>query len=510
MEQPAKIDRQQPLFLSLEEAVARDSMVRVIDRFIDVCDLQKMGFTLPGQKETGRSAFSAGSLCRLHVYGYTNGIRSSRKLKAECGRNIEVIWLIRGQTPSHKTISEFRRLNERPIQKLFHRFTALCMDWDLIGGELIAVDGTKIKASNNKKNNYSRKKLEERLKRIDEKIAAYLADMDRNDKLEEGEVGRVGKLADLEARKEKYERYLQQLEETGCNELSEVDPDARLMGNNRDGVEVAYNVQSAVDSKAHIILDFDVSLNPTDHHLLGTMVKKVRKRYRLKRFTVVADKGYYNGEDLARVKKYKVAAIVSKQKGSDPKNQPEAFHTDKFQYDKATDSYTCPAGKQLFPHSKKESPRRNYFDKSACQHCPHRADCTCGEREYRTVTRNQYADIYEEVDRRTRENMHIYKMRQMIVEHPFGTIKFGMQGYYFLLRTRKKVRIEVALLFLGYNIKRAVKALGFDAIMKKLDEEKRRILLFFATFPSRWHVFIECFATPSIFCHSDAFGMLVS
>ena len=485
MERTENINRQQPLFLSFDEILPQDSMARVIDRFVSVCDLQQMGFHTIGSKATGRPAYSADELSRLYVYGYCNGIRSSRKLKNECIRNIEVIWLTGGQRPSHKTIAEFRKNKVRPLQKLFHRFTALCRDWELIGGELVAVDGTKIQASNNKKNNFSRKKLEDRLARIDEKIKEYLSDMDKNDQSEDKapEMKKIAtRLQDLEARRDKYELYIQELNESGENELSEVDPDARLMGNSRDGVMMAYNVQSAVDSKTHIVLDFDVSLNPSDHYQLGNMVKKVKNRFHLKGFTVLADKGYYNGEDLARVKRYKVKAIVSKQRGSDPKDQPEAYHTDKFQYDKTADCYTCPDGKQLFPHSRKESPRRNYFDKSACQNCTHRGDCISGRRPYRTVTRNQYAEVYEEVDKRTRENMHLYKLRQQIVEHPFGTVKFGLQGYYFLLRTRRKVRAEVALLFLSYNLKRAAKALGFDELMRKLGEEKRRFFAFWRVF----------------------------
>lgn len=485
MERAENINRQQPLFLSFDDLLPQDSMARVIDRFISVCDLQQMGFITIGSKATGRPAYSADGLSRLYVYGYYNGIRSSRKLQNECIRNIEVIWLTGGQMPSYKTIAEFRKNNVRPLQKLFHRFTALCRDWELIGGELVAVDGTKIQASNNKKNNYSRKKLEDRLVRIDEKIKEYLSDMDKNDQSEDKapEMERIAnRLQDLEARRDKYEQYLQRMNESGENELSEVDPDARLMGNNRGGVIMAYNVQSAVDSKAHIVLDYDVSLNPSDQSQLGNMVRKIRKRFRLKGFTVLADKGYYNGEDLARVKRYKVKAIVSKQRGSDPKDQPEAYHTDKFQYDRTADCYTCPAGKQLTSHSKKDTPRRHFFDKSACQSCPHRGDCIRGSTPYRTVTRNRYADIYEEVDKRTRENMHLYKLRQQIVEHPFGTIKFGLQGYYFLLRTRRKVRAEAALLFLSYNLKRAAKALGFDGLMRRLGEVKRRFL-------SSFHVF---------------------
>ena len=484
MEKAELIDRQQPMFLSLEDIVADESMARVIDRFTDVCDLKQMRFQSIGAEATGRPAYAAAALSRLYVYGYTNGIRSSRRLAAECERNIEVMWLTGGLKPSYKTIAEFRKNNLRPLQKMFRRFTALCRDWGLVGGTLIAVDGTKRKAGNNKKNCFNRDKLEERLQNIDRQIAAYFEETERNDRLENaaGSSETTNRLAALHARKEQYEQYLKLLDESGENLLSTTDPDSRLMKSQQGSVDMAYNVQSAVDAQEHIILDYDVTLNPNDQHQLSNMVRKVKKRFRLRHFTVLADKGYYNGEDLEKVKKQGVDAIVSKQKTGAPKNQPAAFHTDRFTYDNAGDFYTCPTGHKLFSPNNKAAPRRNFFDKSACEHCPHLSDCISGERPYRTVSRSQYAAIYEEVDERTRSHMALYRLRQQIVEHPFGTVKFAMQGYYFLLRTRRKVRTEVALLFLAYNLKRAVKALGFDAIMARLDAEKRRMKSAFSCF----------------------------
>jgi transposase len=445
---------------SLEDMVETEAMARVIDRFIDVNDLQGLGFAKTAPAATGRPAYPPKTLCKLYVYGYENGVRSSRKLEREALRNVEVMWLMDGLTPDYKTIAEFRRENVRPLQKLFRCFVKMCRSWELVGGELIAVDGTKIKASNNKKSNFSRKKLEARLARLDGQIDTYLAGMDAEDNAE---------LKVLQGRKAQYETYKKQLDESGENEISTVDPDARLMGNNRGGVDVSYNVQSAVDGKHDIVLEYDVSLNPSDHHQLGNMVKKVMRKLKLKRLTAIADKGYYNGEDLARLKRLKVAAIVSKQKPSDAKDLDEAFHSEKFTYYLETDSYTCPGGNSLTTTNKKGAKRRNYRNKIACAGCPHRGECVSGKAKFRTVTRGLYADIYDEADRRFAENKELYKRRQQIVEHPFGTIKHTLHGGYFLLRTRRKVCAEVALLFLGYNLKRAVKVLGFEGIMTRLN-----------------------------------------
>jgi len=461
-------DREQTMYWSFDDMVAEDSMVRVIDRFIDLQDLAQLGFTRVEPAATGRSGYAASPLVKLYVYGYLNTARSSRKLERECIRNVEVMWLLDGLKPDYKTISEFRRLNIRPLEKLLKQFIKLCRKWELVGGELMALDGSKFKASNNKKNNYSKKKLNDRISRLDEKITEYLTKLDEEDRLEEAVHEAPEGLIELLERRESYEALLAKLNETGENEISMVDPDARLMGNNRGGVEMAYNVQSVVDGKHHIIVDFDVSMNPSDQGQLGNMAKRlIRQGYR--NFTLLADKGYYNGKCLQKGKKYKITAIVSKQKPSNPKGQPKQFHTEQFQYDSETDTYTCPEGKTLHPHSKKTAKRRIFYNKTACGNCPHLGVCTNGKSKHREVTRGEYADTYNEADLVFKENAQLYKLRQQIVEHPFGTVKRTMDGGYFLLRKRRKVRCEVALLFLGYNLKRAYNVLGFKEIMARLD-----------------------------------------
>jgi transposase len=461
-------DREQVIFTSLEGQVSPDSIVRIIDRFIEGCDLGKMGFTRAEPRETGRHGYSASMLAKLYVYGYFNGIRSSRLLQRETEHNAEVKWLTRDLRPSYKTIAEFRRLNIRPLQKLFHEFVKLCELWDLVGGELFATDGAKIRASNNKKSNFSKKKLADRLTRIDAKIDEYLTDIDTADRSEEAnQIHAPEELLELLARRELYEGYLAQLDETGENEVSTVDPDARLMGNNRGGVEVAYNAQSTVDALHHIVVDYDVSMNPSDQGQLARCAKRlIRRGYR--RFTILADKGYYNGEDLRRLKRYKVKAVVARQKPSNLKGQPKQFHTEQFCYDAQTDRYRCPMGELLLPQSRKTAKLRRFYNKKACAICPHVIHCTRGESGYRTITRSVYSEIYEEADRVYMENLELYKQRQQIVEHPFGTIKHTMHGDHFLLRTRRKVRCEYALLLLGYNLKRAYSVLGFREIMDRL------------------------------------------
>jgi len=479
------IDRCQIEMSSLEDKVNINSMARVIDRFIEVVGIEKLGFTKSRPAQTGRPAYPPKALCKLYVYGYENGIRSSRKLERETQRNIEVMWLMDSLTPDYKTISEFRRENIRPLQKLLREFVKLCKSWDLIGGELIAIDGSKIKASNNKKNNFSRKKIEDRLLRIEEKIRQFMDEIDFADKSEEAghpeQATNLVQLQKLLERKEQYEEYKKMLDESGENELSTTDPDARLMGNSRGGVEVAYNVQSAVDGKHDIVVAYDVSKNPADQSQLGTMVKKVKQVLKIRRFTALADKGYYNGKELFKVKKMKVIAIVARQRPSSPKGLPEKFRSEHFQYDEPTDTYTCPAGHTLSTPNKKAVKIR-YTNRVACASCRYKSDCIMGKAKFRTITRGEYNKVYDETDKRFKENQELYRRRQEIVEHPFGTIKHSLHGGYFLLRTRHKVRAEVALLFLGYNLKRALNVLGFEGIMQRLDTLFYSICLFLALF----------------------------
>lgn len=472
------LDRHQ-LFLapSLEDSVSADNPVRVIDALVEVMDLEQLGFVNAVPSVMGRPSYSARDLLKLYLYGYLQGVRSSRRLEAELYRNTEVVWLLRGLRPDHKTVAEFRRKNPKPLQKVFREFVSMLDGWDLLGKELFAVDGSKIRASNNKKRNFSKKKLEDRLKRIDEKIDGYMKELDVNDKNEDATpaINVQATLESLNKRKQEYEEHVKKLEESGQNEVSLTDPDSRLMGNNRGGVEVSYNVQSGVDAKHSLVVEVNVTNNPSDHGQLSVMSKRIKKRLKIKdSFTVLADKGYYNGPDLKRCKKYKIRAIVARQKAG--RDAPDtAYNADKFTYDERKDCYICPAGQVLKRTGTKES--RLYQNKKVCANCTNKAKCTTGSSKRISVS--HYQKIFSDTDRLLAENMGLYKRRQMIVEHPLGTIKHNMNAHYFLLRTIKKVRGEVALLFLAYNLKRALSVLGFEGLMERL---KALSIVFFHLF----------------------------
>lgn len=458
----AGTDRKQYVIICPDEAVAEDNPVRVIDALIESFDLVKLGFAPPNHR--GRSSYAASDMLKLYLYGYCHGIRSSRKLEAETHRNIEVRWLLRNLTPDFKTIAEFRRKNPRAFQNVFRQFVLLLDGSGLLGKEIFAVDGTKFRASNNKKMNLSQKKITDRIARIDEKLKAFNAEMDTNDKTEESATVDMGVIEQLKARKAEFQAHLEALVASGENEMSLVDPDARLMGNNRGGVDVSYNVQSAVDDKHCLVVAVNVTNNPADNGQLSIMGKQIRKQLRIKgKFIVLADKGYYSGKDLHRCKKNKFVTYVAKQKTG--RNVPDpSYIIDNFTYQEGTDCFICPQGTTL--HRTGQKNKRTYENKKACKACEHRAKCTKGE--YRRLWVSRYQKACREVDERVAANPALYKKRQMIVEHPIGTIKRSMNGYYFLLRTLKKVRGEVALLFLAYNFKRALNILGTGGLRQVL------------------------------------------
>lgn len=333
-------DRNQILLFpeSIDDYISEDSPVRVIDEYAEQLDLRELGFNKAVCATTGRPPYSPKDLLRLYLYGYLNRIRSSRRLEHEATRNIEVIWLLKKLKPDFKTIADFRKDNKKALKAVFRDFTKLCDEWGLFGKELVAIDGSKFRACNSKRNNFSEKKIDRHIKYIDEKIDKYLQELDEGDvsescdrKLEASEIKR--RVQELKDRKEKYESYRKQLTETGENELSTTDPDARLMCNNNNNVEVSYNVQTTVDAKYNLIVDLKVTQKPNDLGELDNMALRAKKLFEGKNFEALADKGYYKAEDLKKCVDNGITPYVTKQIYSNGTGDKD-FYTDRFKYDK--------------------------------------------------------------------------------------------------------------------------------------------------------------------------------
>ena len=459
--------RYQMKILCFDDYVAKDSTARIIDEFINGLDMEVLGFKYAVPKHLGRNPYDPACLAKLLVYGYEHSVRSSRKLEALTHKDIEAIWLMDELMPDFKTIANFRRDNLVPLERLLEEYNAFAEFGGLFGKERVAIDGTKIKASNNKKNNYSKNKLISNIEHSNQRIKEYMSLLEETDDMDDA-CEAAEKIEKYGERIEKAQKQLDRLEETGENEISTVDPDARLMGNNHSGVDVGYNVQAAVDGKAHLVAAFDITQNPTDHGQLSNMTEKTQEILRKKGITVLADKGYYGGDDIEEAEKLGAKLVVARQLKPGEKGGSR-FSLNKFVYDKEKDEYICPEGEVLLAHSKSTTKDRTFFNKDACKACPARGECLNKEK-FRRIVRGPKNDALDRADKRYAENKEEYKYRQQIVEHVFGTVKRTMNGGYFLLRTKKKVRAEAALLFLGYNIKLTKGFLGFERTMELLSE----------------------------------------
>ena len=473
------IDRNQQMMLPecIEDYIDEDNSVRVIDAYVNTLDVKAIGFTKAEKQKRGAPSYHPQTLLKLYLYGYMNSLRTSRKLERETYRNIEAIWLLEKLQPDFKTIADFRKENKKQLEEIFKDFTLLCKQLELFGEKFIAVDGTKIKASNSKKNNYTKKKITRQLKYIEEKAKEYLEQLDENDEKEKTEQKKYTKkeieekIEQLKRRKEKYKYLEKKLTDSGENEISTVDQDARLMDNKNNGVEVSYNVQTAVDSENSLIVAYDVINNPSDQGNLNKMAEKAKEIFiGKKEIEVAADKGYYQGEDLKKCEENKTITYVAKQTQSNSTGDRE-FYGDKFKYVEERDIYICPTGKELYrAKHKKEAPKRiRYKNYKACQECEYKKRCTKSAKG-REINRSKHQDFLDIVDARTQENMEKYLERQKIVEHPYGTIKRSMNAGYFLTRGLDSVKAETALIMLAYNMRRAINILGVKQIIHKIQE----------------------------------------
>lgn len=460
---------------SIDDYVAEDNPVRVIDAFVEGLDVAALGFKYSNPNPLGRPAYDPKDMLKLYLYGYLNRIRSSRRLEAEAGRNLELIWLMRKLKPDFKTIADFRKDNKKPLKQVFKQFNLLCSQWELYGKEIVAIDGTKIRANNSKRNNYNEKKIKRQLKYIEEKINQYMAELEEGDKAEAG--SRVPtaeeikqRIKELESRKGNYKEMLDIIQEGETTEISGTDPDARLMSVNNNGIEVCYNIQIVVDGQHSLIVDCEVINNPTDHGQLSDMAGKAQEVFEKKEIKVLADKGYYSTQELKACQEAGLETYVAKQRFAN-RTEDEGFYSDKFTYDPEQDHYICPAGNILTPANYRKSKGqvigRDYRNSKACSTCELRDRCTKAKRG-RSIFRNIEQNLLDEVDKRTAENKILYSRRQMIVEHPFGTIKRNWGYNHFLTRGLESVKTETCLMFLAYNLKRAINILGVKEILKRL------------------------------------------
>lgn len=478
----AGIDREQALLLPerVEDYVGQDASVRFVDAFVDGLTLDKYGLSRSKPAATGRPGYAPSDMIKLYLWGYLNKTESSRRLERDCLRNLELIWLLRRLAPDFKTIADFRRDNAQAFKQVFRDFNLVCHELDLFGAQLVAIDGTKLKAVNAIDRNHNPAKLAERLKRIDERLEEFLSRLEAADSCEAGAAsqaltvqGLQQKLQTLREARGRWQQKLDRLKESGEAELSETDPESRAMRK----VGVGYNGQIAVDSKHHLIAAVDVVADAQDYHQLSSMATQAKEELGVETLKVVADMGYYNHGELARCERAGVETYVPRpQKGS---AEAAGFYGKKdFEYDGESDCYRCPNGARLKAgcrFQKEGEPHVRYENPAACKRCPLKTKCTAGP--HRTVTRHREEAAADRMHERVRANPDIVVRRKMLVEHVFGTTMFWMNQRALLTRGLEKVRGEFALTALAYNIKRVLNLVGIDQLLKSvaLLREKGRV-----------------------------------
>ena len=454
-----------------DEMISKDNPVRVLDAFVDSLDMKKMNFKNADRQASlaGRPSYNPKHLLKLYLYGYFNGIRSSRKLAKECERNIEVFWLIDELKPDFRTISEFRKNNINNMKLVFKEFSILCDSLNLIGKEIEAIDGSKFRASNGRKKNYTKGKIEKQIKYYEENIEKYLDILDKQDNEETESKIDINK-EELQRKIEEAKKRIDELEELkedveANGEKSITDPDSRHMKASNNGTDIAHNVQIAVDSKEHLVVAVDVTSSPADQGQLSNMAIKAKEELGVEEITVLADKGYWNGEELKKCEENNITAIVSSPK--EMGNQ--GYRKSDFKYNKGEDVYICPMGKELHRIKNKE---RRYANNKDCITCPNKDKCTKSKKG-RQIKLTENDEYLERAKNRQIENMDLYKQRQMIVEHVFGTIKRDLGFTHLLLRGNEKVKGESFMHFLIYNIKRVCNIVSIKDIIEAIMAKKK-------------------------------------
>jgi len=453
----------------LDDYVDENNICRIIDAFVETLDFAALGFKHAALPETGRPPYAPAALMKLYLYGFLNRVRSSRRLQAETQRNVEVMWLLNKQMPDDRTICSFRKDNAKAIVKVFRAFNKFCLKWDLFSRETVAIDGTKVRACNNRRNLFTREDVTKDLADIEKKLSAkaaeYLAELENNDaqeeapgieKLSEGAVAQA--IRELNDQKHELQGILAEMDQNNEDQFSKNDRDSRLMVPGGDGrqFDARYNVQCATDVKNALIVDVLVTNSCNDLGHFQEMAERAKEVMEVDAINGLGDKGYYDGDDLVSCENNDIRCYVAKPDAAG--TAPKQLRLGRFTYNKESDAYTCPAKQTLeFSHYQTVEgiPMKTYANYDACRDCPCRSVCTKNQKG-REIIRKPNQDILDTVDARTERNVELYKKRGQTVEHPFGTIK-AIWGYRnFLCRGFTMVGAEMALACLAYNFRRVV------------------------------------------------------
>ncbi len=469
-------DRNQVTLLPemLDDYITENNPVRVIDVYVDNLNLGELGFNGVEPEITGRPGYHPAVLLKLYIYGYFNRIQSTRRLEIETQRNIELMWLTCRLMPDFKTIARFRKENGRAIRNVCKQFVVLCRELGLFAQAIVAIDGSKFKAVNSRDNCYTQSKIKFRMKLVEDSINQYLTALDVVDKQESsappGKAAKIkDKLDELKLKMQRLQELEEQIQTAPDKQILLTDPDARFMATSKSGAGmIAYNVQSSVDTQNHLIVAHEVTNIPNDRGQLSSMATQARSAMDAEAdFTVLADKGYFKGEDILSCHEAGMTPYVPKPVTSNNKANG-LFDKRDFIYDADRNEYRCPAGQSLpyrFTNIEQGKTLHAYWS-SNCQSCAIKRQCTSSKT--RRVRRWEHEAILEVMQERLDTVQNAMLIRKQTVEHPFGTIKSWMGATHFLTKSLDRVSAEMSLHVLAYNLKRVIQILGAKNLMQAM------------------------------------------
>ena len=456
---------------ALDDYIAEDNPVRVIDVFVDELDLGQLGFGRIEPKVTGRPAYHPSMLLKLYIYAYLNRVQSSRRIEREAQRNVELMWLTERLSPDHKTIADFRKDNGQAIRGVCREFVVLCRRLNLFTRALVVIDGSKFKAVNNRDRNFTRAKMKRRLAQVEASLDRYFAQLERADREESSmadvkTVNLKDKIATLKQEMARLGALEVQMQETPDKQVSLTDPDARSMKSRGNGI-VGYNIQTAVDAEHHLIVAHEVTNKGSDRGQLTPMATKAREIMDTEDFTVIADAGYFKRVDILSCHESGITAFVPRSPNLGNRAKT-AFGKKDFRYLPEKDEYRCPANERLIWRMTSEEAGlivHRYWNAN-CQTCALKSQCTPGKE--RRVTRWEHEAILESMQDRLDCDPEIMRLRRQTVEHPYGTLKLWMGSAHFLTRTLNRVSAEMSLHVLAYNLKRVINILGVKPLIQAI------------------------------------------
>jgi len=449
---------------TLDAYVAADNPVRVIDAFIDILDIETLGFHYAVTKETGRKPYAPADLLKLYIYGYLNQVRSTRRLEKECHRNVEVLWLMKRLAPDFKTISNFRQQNHQAIRQSCRAFIQFCREANLLNSQLIAIDGSKFKAAASLSKTYNRKQLDTLQKRLNRQIEGYLQLLKQSEQDDDTPAdGCVeAALKRLQARQSTLTTLSDRMDEQGLSHVCETEAEVKRMRSGREGIIAGYNIQTAVDDETGLIVHHDVTDESTDNRQLAPMAKAAQEAVGADELTVLADAGYSNGEQLAELESLGIEAIVPPNRAIN--NQGDYYQRHDFTYDPVRDCFTCPAGELLTYQTLQRKGRQKLYARSGCNHCTKQSRCTKADKRW--ITRHFYEDALVRTQQRVDENPQLMRRRSAVVERPFAQIKQTMNIRRFQCWGKEGARAEMGLTVLAYNLNRLMNAIGVERMLK--------------------------------------------